>query len=473
MSPPFALRRCPFGVVTIRFSFVSHLMSGDQNKKIKPQTLRGFRDFLPDQMMAREHLIDTARSVYRSYGFAPIDTPALEYAEVLLGKGGEESDKQVFRFTDQGDRDVAMRFDLTVPLARFAAQHIQELGTPFRRYHIGPVWRGERPARGRFREFMQCDFDTIGSDSNATDIETLMVIHDLFEAIGIERFNVRVNNRKVLNGLLQKNDLQEHVGILRCLDKLDKIGRASVIDEMVEKVGITADQAGRVMDMAELKGTAQEVLNALENMLTGTPTGETGVADLRELFAAVNACGIPEDRVRLDVSIARGLDYYTGTIYETLLGDLPEIGSVCSGGRYDNLAQLFTSQQLPGVGASLGLDRMLAAMEELGMTQKASTPAPVLVTMFERDRAADYMRMARQLRAAGIGAEVYPEAKGIGKQMKYGDRRGFQVALIAGTDEFASDTWQIKGLRDGSQQQAASADVVNIVRSLLTSNRDG
>ena len=224
----------------------------DKPRKIKPQTLRGFRDFLPDQMMAREHLINTAREVYRSYGFAPIDTPALEYSEVLLGKGGEESDKQVFRFTDQGDRDVAMRFDLTVPLARYSAQHIQELGTPFRRYHIAPVWRGERPARGRYREFMQCDFDTIGSTSNAVDIETLLVINDLFEKIGIERFTIRVNNRKVLNGLLQKNDLQEHaVGILRVLDKLDKIGRDKVIEEMVDRVGITSGQAGSVLDMAQ------------------------------------------------------------------------------------------------------------------------------------------------------------------------------------------------------------------------------
>lgn len=418
--------------------------------------------------MAREHLIDTARQVYRSYGFAPIDTPALEYAEVLLGKGGEESDKQVFRFTDQGDRDVAMRFDLTVPLARYSAQHIQELGTPFRRYHIGPVWRGERPARGRYREFMQCDFDTIGSDSNATDIETLMVIHDLFEKIGIERFTIRVNNRRVLNGLLEKNDLLQHAsGILRALDKLDKIGRDKVVAEMVEQVGISEAQAGNVLDMAMLTGTPDEILTSLDGMLQGSETGETGLSNLQELFGTIRTCGLPQDRVTLDVSIARGLDYYTGTIYETFLGDLPGIGSVCSGGRYDNLAQLFTSQKLPGVGASLGVDRMLAAMEELGMTEKATTPAPVLVTMFERERAADYMQIARTLRQAGIGAEVFPEAKGIGKQMKYANRKGFQVALIAGTDEFASGTWQVKGLVDGSQQQVATEQVVATIEALI------
>lgn len=445
-------------------------MSKDnKNAKIKPQTLRGFRDFLPDQMMAREHLIDVARSVYRSYGFAPIDTPALEYAEVLLGKGGDESDKQVFRFTDQGDRDVAMRFDLTVPLARYSAQHIQELGTPFRRYHIAPVWRGERPARGRFREFMQCDFDTIGTASNSADIETLLVINDLFEKIGIERFTIRVNNRKVLNGLLEKNGLQEHAtGILRCLDKLDKIGRDKVVQEMVEHVGIDADQAGNVLDMAQLQGNPTEILSALEGLLAGSEIGEEGVANLRELFDTVAACGLPAERVSLDVSIARGLDYYTGTIYETFLGDLPGIGSVCSGGRYDNLTQKFTSQELPGVGASLGLDRMLAAMEELKMTQTASTPAPVLVTMFERSRATDYMQVARRLRLAGIGAEVFPDAKGIGKQMKYANNKGFEVALIAGTDEFAVGTWQVKGLKNGAQQQASDADVVDVVRSIIS-----
>jgi histidyl-tRNA synthetase len=439
-----------------------------KTQRIKPQTLRGFRDFLPDQMMARERLIDIARSVYRSYGFAPIDTPALEYAEVLLGKGGEESDKQVFRFTDQGDRDVAMRFDLTVPLARFAAQYAQELGTPFRRYHIGAVWRGERPARGRFREFVQCDFDTIGTLSNAADIETLFVIHDLLEKIGIERFTIRVNNRKVLNGLLEKCGLQEQaVGILRALDKLDKVGRDAVAAEMTDKAGIPASAAQQVLDMAQLKGSPAEILQKLEGMLAGSPTGELGLQNLQELFAAVDACGWPQGRVNLDVSIARGLDYYTGTIYETFLGDLPEIGSVCSGGRYDNLADLFTAQPLPGVGASLGLDRMLAALEELGSTQKATTPAPVLITMFDTEYVGQYLQLGRRLRKAGIAVEVYPEAKNIGKQMKYADRKGFRLALIAGGDEFAADQWQVKDLVKGTQTSVSTSDLVTFVTVAL------
>ena len=444
-------------------------MSSKPVQRIKPQTLRGFRDFLPDQMIAREKLIDIARSVYRSYGFAPIDTPALEYAEVLLGKGGEESDKQVFRFTDQGDRDVAMRFDLTVPLARFAAQYAQELGVPFRRYHIAPVWRGERPARGRYREFIQCDFDTIGTLSNSADIETLFVINDLLEKIGIEQFTIRVNNRKVLNGLLEKNGLlDKSVPILRSLDKLDKIGRDAVIAELVEKVGLSAESAGRVLDMAQLKGEPEVVLDGLASLLAGSETGERGLHDLRELFAAVSRCGWPAGRVVLDVSIARGLDYYTGTIYETLLDELPGIGSICSGGRYDNLADLFTAQQLPGVGASLGLDRMLSALEELGRVQKTSTPAPVLITMLDATHVGDYLQLGRRLRAAGIGTEVYPEAKNIGRQLKYADRKGFRIAVIAGGDEFAAGVWQLKDLTVGGQSTVPDPQVIESLRELLS-----
>jgi histidyl-tRNA synthetase len=316
---------------------------------------------------------------------------------------------------------------------------------------------------------MQCDFDTIGTMSNSADIETLFVINDLFEKIGIERFTIRVNNRKVLNGLLEKCGLSEHaVGILRCLDKLDKIGRDAVAAEMVERVGITAAGASQVLDMAQLKGSPDEILRALDGMLAGSQIGETGVNDLRELFASVDACGWPEGRVSLDVAIARGLDYYTGTIYETLLGDLPEIGSVCSGGRYDNLADLFTAQQLPGVGASLGLDRMLAALEELGRTKKATTPAPVLVTMFDAGRVSDYLQLGRRLRKAGIGTEVYPEAKNIGKQMKYADRKGFRLAVIAGGDEFAAGQFQVKDLQNGTQASVAAADLVAHISALLS-----
>ncbi len=435
---------------------------------IKPQTLKGFRDYLPGSMIAREHLIDTARRVYRSFGFSPIDTPALEYTEILLGKGGEETDKQLFRFTDAGERDVAMRFDLTVPLARFAAQHLQEIGTPFKRYHIATVWRAEKPQKGRFREFIQCDFDTIGTDSNVADAETLLVIHDLMERLGFSRFTIRVNNRLVLNGLLEHLGLTgQTVGVLRALDKLPKIGREAVIAEMTEKVSTTAAQADAVLKMTELTGTPASMLDRVETMLAGNEQGLIGIKRLRELFSWAETAGIPAERIALDLSIARGLDYYTGTIYETFLSDLPGIGSVCSGGRYDNLAGLFTNQKLPGVGASLGLDRLLAAMEELGAVTTASTPAPVLVLLFDAAHTGDYLRIARKLRAAGIETEVSCDPRAIGKQLAYANRKGFRIALIAGETEFAQGAWQVKDLKAGQQTTVLEAELPQAIRQIL------
>jgi histidyl-tRNA synthetase len=440
--------------------------------RIEPRTLKGFRDYLPAAMMARERLIDQARRVYRSYGFAPIDTPALEYLDILLGKGSEETDKQLYRFTDHGGREVGMRFDLTVPLARFMAEHHAELGTPFKRYHIGTVWRGENTQRGRYREFMQCDFDTIGTLSSAADIETALVIHDLMSAIGFDAFQIRVNNRMVLNGLLERfNMAEKSAAILRALDKLGKVGRESVVGEMIATAGASAEQANELLRLSDLQGTNDDVLRQLEPLVAGSEKGQAGVARLRDVLAGVAAAGLPSTRLRLDVSIARGLDYYTGTIFETYLDALPGIGSVCSGGRYDNLAELYTSQPLPGIGASLGLDRLLAAMEELHMLPQASTPADVLVAYFDAARLHEYLQLAAELRAAGFNVELYPEPKKLGTQLKYADRRGFRVALIAGETEFASQQVQIKNLVTGESQTVSMAggpaDIAQAIHALL------
>ena len=344
---------------------------------IQPRTLPGFRDYTPQLMIAKEHLLEQARRVYRSYGFAPIDTPALEYTEILLGKGGEESDKQLFRFTDNGGRDVALRFDLTVPLARFAAQHMSQLGTPFKRYHMGPVWRGERQQKGRYREFWQCDFDIIGTTANAADIEVVLIIHDLLKALNVGPFSIRVNNRLVLSGLLEELGLAGQTGaLLRCLDKLPKIGRAGVEGEMAEKTGVNSAQAERLLTLAQMSGTNTEILDRLRTEFGTNSKAAEGIRRLEELLATTITAGIAPEGIKLDLAIARGLDYYTGTVYETFLSDLPGIGSVCSGGRYDNLAGLYTKQQLPGVGASLGLDRLLAAMEDLDLLRSAAAPAP-------------------------------------------------------------------------------------------------
>lgn len=434
---------------------------------IEPRTLKGFRDYPPEIMIPRERMLERARQVYRSYGYAPIDTPALEYTEILLGKGGEESDKLIYRFKDHGDRDVALRFDLTVPFARFAAQHIGKLGTPFKRYHMGPVWRGENTAHGRFREFWQCDFDQIGTTANAADIEVALVIHDLMVALGFERFEIHVNNRLVLNGLLEELGLAGKTApLLRSLDKLPKIGRQGVLDEMAH-AGIVAEQASRVLNLAETQGSNAEILAKLESEFGANAKAAEGIRRLRELLGVAVTAGVNEARLKLDVSIARGLDYYTGTVYETFLGDMPGIGSVCSGGRYDNLAGLYTKQSLPGVGASLGLDRLVAAMEELGVLQKAGTSAPVFVVQFSADRLGEYQKMARELRSHGIGAEVFPEAKKVGPQLQYAERRGYKVALIAGPDEFAQGVWKIKDLARREEVTAATADVIETVRGVL------
>jgi len=427
-------------------------------QRIEPRTLKGFRDYLPAAMIPREWLMDTARRVYRSYGFSPIDTPALEYLEILTGKGSDETDKQLYKFKDHGGRDVGLRFDLTVPLARFAAQHFAELGTPFKRYHIANVWRGENTQRGRYREFIQCDFDTIGTLSVAADIETALVIHDLMLALGLEGFKIHVNNRQVLTGLLDKLGLADRATpVLRALDKLAKIGPGPVIEEMVSAAGASQSQAGHVVELAGISGDHDAVLSQLDALVAGSERGAAGVARLRELVAALGAAGVPSQRIHIAPAVARGLDYYTGTIFETFLDELPGIGSVCSGGRYDNLAELFTSQQLPGIGASLGLDRLLAALEELGRVGKTATPAPVFIPYFDAARLHDYLRLAAAVRAAGIGVEVYPDSKKLGQQLKYADRRGFRVALVAGENEFAATSVQVKNLASGQSQTVSLA----------------
>lgn len=442
-------------------------------KLIEPRTLKGFRDYPPELMMPREALIEKSRGVFRSYGFAPIDTPALEYAEILLGKmdSSAEVQRQLYRFRDHGDRDVALRFDLTVPLARFAAQYVgpnpQQIPTPFKRYHIGTVWRGENPQAGRYREFMQCDFDTIGPTGNAADIEIALVIHDLFVALGFDKFEIRVNNRLVLTGLLEVLGLADRSArILIALDKLAKQGRAAVLAEFAT-LGLDAGAAERVVALAETRGTSVEVLAEIEHEYGANPRAADGVAKLRELVGVCSSVGIPAERVRVDLSICRGLDYYTGTVYETFLTDLPSIGSVCSGGRYDNLTGLYSKQSLPGVGASLGLDRLLAAMEALLLLPRVGTPAAVLIVQFAPEKLADYHRIARDLRRAGIGADVYAEPKKIGAQLQFAERRGFRAAVIAGPEEFASGTVKLKNLAQRIEQTVAQADLVESVKRLI------
>jgi len=422
---------------------------------IEPRTLKGFRDHLPAQALARERVLEIARRVYRSYGFAPIDTPALEYLEILTGKGSDETDKQLYRFQDHGGRDVGLRFDLTVPFARFAAQHVHELGLPFKRYHMAAVWRGENTQRGRYREFMQCDFDTIGTTSPVADLEMVLVVHDLLAAIGIERFTIRLNDRRVLAGILGRLGLTDQAtSVLRSLDKLGKATPEAVAAELAAH-GVAAEAAAALLEMASLAGPPADVLARLSTLVGDEEQGRAGVAALTAIVAGAREAGVPDGRVAIDPSIARGLDYYTGIVLESFLDDLPALGSICSGGRYDNLAGLYTKQHLPGVGASLGIDRLLAGLEELGRVATVETPAEVFLVHFDERHLADYLRIATAIRAAGMAVEFFPEAKKVGQQLKLAAKRGFPAALVIGSDEFTAGTAQFKNL---STQQSVLID---------------
>lgn len=405
---------------------------GEAKKKgiIEPRTLKGFRDFLPEVMIPRKRMIEIIEKIYRSFGYVPIDTPALEYSEILLGKGSAETDKQLFRFTDNGGRDVALRFDLTVPLARFVAQHFNELSFPFKRYHIAPVWRGENTQRGRYREFCQCDFDIIGTKSNLADMEVVQVIFIALTALGIDSFTIRINNRMILNGLMKQLNVEDKtVQILRVIDKIDKIGANEVKKELEMIIGKNEVAINKIVGFVGLNGSNDEILDWLAKEFSGVPLAETGIANLREILEKSKSLGIPEKNLKIDLSIARGLDYYTGTVYETILNNLPEIGSICSGGRFDNLSSLYTDKELPGVGASIGLDRLIAALQAMNLLDGKKSTAEVLVVV--KDGCSDYsFVVADFLRDKGIDAEVYLGQKSVGEQIKYAINKDIKFIIF-------------------------------------------
>ena len=408
---------------------------------IEPRVLKGFRDYLPQDETARRALMEVLEGVFRSFGFVPIDTPALEYAEVLLGKGGGETDKQVYRFQDNGGRDVALRFDLTVPFARFMAEHADELYLPFRRYHMAKVWRGENTQRGRYREFMQCDFDIVGTDSASADTDIILLIGDAIKALDVGLFTVRMNHRGVFNRFLETVGAREKsVALLRLVDKAEKVGYEELKRLLVEEVG--EEIAGKTLDFIKKEESFEATLDKIER-LAGGPAADT--ERLREIWRNAEVAGFAGKLV-LDPSITRGLDYYTGVVFETNLDAMPEIGSVCSGGRYDELASLYTTKRLPGVGSSIGLDRLLAALEALGTVKRRGGYTQVLILDIEEELSPSYHRIARALRAAGIAAEVYPEKKKLAAQFTYAEKRGIPLAVIMGTDEADKGEAQIRDL---------------------------
>ncbi len=428
---------------------------------IDPRVASGLRDLPPAQSIPREHLLATFRQVFTRFGYLPIETPHIERTEVLTGKGAgsEEVLRQIFDVTNKGGTpgELALRFDLTVPLARFIAKHVEALGIPFKRYAIGTVFRGERPAKGRFREFTQCDFDIVGSESSIADAETIQVVHDALSAAHVGAFTISLNNRSILDGLLETLGIAARKpAVLRALDKLSKAGRAAVAQELInpEAAGLDSNQVEQVLTFAENGcGTGNSVLAYAHKLLGSNPQAEQGLVKLRLTLELLDAAGVGSDCIRLDLGLARGLDYYTGLVLETTIDGYERFGSVASGGRYDNLASLFTTRRLPGVGASIGLDRLLAVLDEAGRLSALATSRSVLIAQFPAVDPATSVRLASQLRLAGITAEVFPDPIQIGKQMSYGATRGHRLAVIVGPEESDRQTFNLRDLTTRSEQK--------------------
>lgn len=418
---------------------------------IEARVLKGFRDFLPEAEIERRLLTETLEKTFRSFGFVPIDTPALEYAEILLGKGGGETEKQVYRFQDHGGRDVALRFDLTVPFARFMSEHRAELPLPFKRYHISKVWRGENTQRGRYREFTQCDFDVVGTESAASDFEILLMMRESLRAIGVGDVTIRMSHRGVFNRFLARLGLSgKSVEILRTVDKLAKIGRGETLSLLTEIAG--AANGEEILSFIEPKATFEETLAAMETA-AGGPCPET--ERLSVLRAFMLDLGVSDVFV-LDPSITRGLDYYTGVVYETFLDELPEIGSVCSGGRYDDLASLYSKERLPGVGASIGLDRLIAALEALGRSKRSAGFSRVAVVCLDETLGGRYQAIAQTFRAAGIPCEVLPEARKPVQQYTLAEKKGAKWALSATEADLEKGTVTMRELSTRTNSEGLS-----------------
>ena len=444
--------------------------------KIKPRTLSGFMELQPDKQVQMDKMRAVLAETYARYGFTPLDTPAIEAAEVLLAKGGGETEKQIYRFT-KGDSDLALRFDLTVPLAKYVAANYGQLTFPFRRYQIGKVWRGERAQRGRFREFYQADIDIIGD--GALDIlneaEIPAIIYDTFTRLGLHRFRIRVNNRKVLNGFFAILGLSEQAGdVLRTIDKLDKIGADKVRALLTDTCGVMAEQADEILRFIACPGTSADKLAFLEQYRGRSDVFDTGLDELRTVVGYLPAFGVPEENFELDLTIARGLDYYTGTVYETVLLDHPEVGSICSGGRYDDLAGYYTNKSLPGVGISIGLTRLFYILQEQNMISDAvlTAPADVLILPMTDDLSAA-VSLASMLRAGGLRVQLYSEKKKFKAKIGYADKLGIPFVIFLGEDEIAQNVCALKNMVTGVQEAVTQAAALETIRAEIARRTAG
>lgn len=433
---------------------------------VKPSILPGFMELLPSDQLLFNKMLDTIKNTYENYGFVPLDTPTIEKSEILLAKSGGDTEKQIYRF-NKGDNDLSLRFDLTVPLARYVAQHYNELTFPFRRYHTGKVFRGEKPQKGRFREFYQCDIDIIGNESLSiiNDAEILSVIYSTFKALGFEEFTIRINNRKVLNGFFEALGISDKAGVLRTIDKLEKIGETAVREELRE-YGLKDEAIDGIVKFIKLKGSNGEILASLKEMQVENDLFKLGLEELEKVSEYIRYFGIPEKNHGIDLTIARGLDYYTGTIYETILDNYPSIGSVCSGGRYDSLAQNYTEKKLPGVGISIGLTRLFYQLREAGIlgSAKKTTPTMLLIIPMKgtMDFALDFSTKARQ---ASIPTEVYLNEGKMAKMFNYADKLGIPYVAVVGEDEITSGQFKLKDMSTGEQAVMSVSEIIDKIKA--------
>lgn len=433
--------------------------------KVTPKIMSGFMELLPEDQILFNELVDTIRTSYESFGFLPIDTPILECSEVLLAKAGGETEKQIYRFK-KGENDISLRFDLTVPLARYVSMKYNDLIFPFKRYQIGKVYRGERPQKGRYREFYQCDIDVIGENlSLMYDAEILAVIYNTFKKLSFGEFTIHINNRKLLNGFFESLDLEmKSIDVLRIIDKMDKIGVSGVKEEL-SLIPITNEKIDKIIEFVSIKGNNTEIINSLQNLEIKNSTFITGLEELQKVIKEVKAFGLEENYYVIDLTIARGLDYYTGTIYETKLNDYPSLGSICSGGRYDNLTDYYTDNALCGVGISIGLTRLFYQLKEAGIIKSSSkTLSKVLIIPFSQENMDYAIKISSLLRKNKIICDVYYEEKGLKQKLKYANRLGIPYVCIVGEDEEKQNKVTIKNMETGGQKTISLEEIISEIK---------
>ena len=440
--------------------------------KVTPITLSGFMELLPQEQLKFDKIVRTLQDVYASYGFLPLDTPILESSEVLLAKAGGETEKQIYRF-NKGDTDLAMRFDLTVPLAKYVAKNYSSLTFPFKRFQIGKVYRGERAQKGRFREFYQADIDIIGDTKLdiMNDAEVPSIIYNIFTSLGLDDFTIRINNRKVLSGFFEILDLSENVtDILRIVDKIEKIGPDAVAKEL-EDLGASSEQCREILKFISISGSTQQVIEQLRAYSNKSAVFDAGVDELEAVANGIAAFNVPEKNYKIDLCIARGLDYYTGTVYETTFNKHPEIGSICSGGRYDNLAEYYTDKKLPGVGISIGLTRLFYILSTMGYLNASAAGPAVLVIPMTSDLSYA-IGTATAMRAAGVPAQIYFEQKKFKHKIGYADKLGIPFAAFIGEDEIAAGKVTLKNMTTGEQVTQPLDALIPVILEQLEKSRE-